>query len=153
MRAHLATCRGFTLIELVVVVMILGILAAIGAPRLLGTSQQAVDNGLRQTLSVVRTAIDSFAAEHAGNLPGADGQDATFTTELRPYLRGGALPACPVGGARVNDVYMSAEDALILTEVQSTEGVYGWIYHYKTGDFHINCSELSADEATYYYEF
>jgi type II secretory pathway pseudopilin PulG len=37
--------------ELVIVVMILGIIATIAAPKLLGTSQEATDNGLRQTRS------------------------------------------------------------------------------------------------------
>ena len=55
---------GFTLVELVVVVMILGIIASIAAPRLLSTSDTALDNSLRQTLGVVRDAIDKFAAEN-----------------------------------------------------------------------------------------
>src|SRR5215212_1764230 len=67
MRKH----TGFTLIELVVVVMILGILAAVAAPKLLGTSATAADNGLKETLGVVRDAIERYAAENAGKLPGA----------------------------------------------------------------------------------
>jgi prepilin-type N-terminal cleavage/methylation domain-containing protein len=153
MRADKELRAGFTLIELVVVVMILGILAAIGAPKLLGTSQQAVDNALRQTLSVVRGAIDSFAAEHGGALPGADGQEATFRNDLSAYLRGGEMPTCTVGGARVNDVYMSAGSGLSVPEIESTEGVYSWLYKYETGDFYINCSSISADGVTCYYEF
>ena len=67
--------KGFTLVELVVVVMILGILAAVAAPKLLGTSGTATDNGLRQTLSVVRDAIERYAAENGGDFPGTDEAD------------------------------------------------------------------------------
>jgi len=68
MRGRCKNHHGFTLIELVVVVMILGILAAIAAPRLLGASHQATDNGARQSLGVVRNAIDQYTTDK-GKLP------------------------------------------------------------------------------------
>src|SRR5437588_936115 len=96
MRKH----TGFTLIELVVVVMILGILAAVAAPKLLGTSSSAADNGLKETLGVVRDAIERYTAEHGGTLPGAGGTEAAFKTDLTTYLR--VFPKCPIGVANNN---------------------------------------------------
>ena len=89
--------KGFTLIELVVVVMILGILAAVAAPKLLNTSGTATDNGVRQTLAVVRDAIERFTAEQGGVKPGAAATtEAGFLADIGPYLRG-SFPTCPVG--------------------------------------------------------
>ena len=67
---------AFTLVELVVVVMILGILAAVAAPKFLDTSATATDNGLKQSLGIVRDAIELYAADHGAALPGADGKPA-----------------------------------------------------------------------------
>ncbi len=79
--------HAFTLIELVVVIMILGILAGVAAPKLLSTSSSATDNGLRQTLSIVRDAIEMYAAEQGGTLPPCTGTGADFRTALTPYIR------------------------------------------------------------------
>jgi general secretion pathway protein G len=143
---------GFSLIELVIVVMILGIIAAIAAPRLLSTSDTAVDNGLKQTLGVIRDAINTFAAQNAGALPGADGNQATFKTDIARYLRGGDFPKCPV--AAENDaVRMQAGSGSVAPGIPATAATHSWVYKYETGDFHVNSVENSADGTTTYDQF
>ncbi len=153
--AHTArrlTAAGFTLVELAVVVMILGMLAAMAAPKLIGMSQKAVDNGLRHTLSVIREAIDNFSAEHPGQLPGEDGLAATFKSDLAPFLRGGEFPTCTVGPAKNSAVHMiSGTD--VSTALSATKATHSWLYDYVSGEFYVNSDELSPDGATLYVEF
>jgi prepilin-type N-terminal cleavage/methylation domain-containing protein len=139
--------RGFSLIELAVVVMILGIIAAIAAPRLLGTADTATENGLEHTLSVIRTAIDSFAAEHSDVLPGADGNEATFKADLAPYLRGTEFPTCPVGAAQNNLVRMLGGTGSIVPGIAATAATHSWVYKYETGEFHVNSTATARDGA------
>ena len=128
MRKH----KGFTLVELVVVVMILGILAAVAAPKLLGTSAAATNNGLKQTLATVRDAIERYAAEHNGALPGAsDDSEATFKSDLSEYLRG-SFPNCPVGD--VKDASVDVQTGDELTADSST----AWMYSTSSGEFIVN---------------
>ena len=152
MRGHRKNLPGFTLIELVVVVMILGILAAVAAPRLLGSSHYALDYGLRQSLSVVRNAVDGYAAEHPGVLPGADGDENTFKADIKNYLRGQDFPTCPVA-AKNNAVRMMGTSGPVGPTIGGTSATHSWVYLYKTGEFYINSNEAAHDGVTTYDEF
>jgi general secretion pathway protein G len=141
--------KGFTLVELVVVVMILGILAAVAAPKLLGTSTAATDNGLKQTLAVVRDAIERFAAENAGSLPRGD-SEANFKIDIAPFLRG-PFPICPVAGNNDN-VALTTTDVDIEGVLAPTES---WHYCSANGQFICNSKQptkSSDDDAALLYD-
>src|SRR4029077_4908811 len=140
---------GFTLIEMVVVVMIIGILATIAAPRLFGTAGRANDGAVRQSLGVIRNAIDTFAAQHAGTFPGADGQETTLKSDLAPMLRGADFPKCPVGAAKNSSVRMMTGGASVAATIAGSDTAQSWVYNYGTGDFNVNSSDTSSDGTTY----
>ncbi|MCA9266906.1 MAG: type II secretion system protein [Planctomycetales bacterium] len=139
------TRKGFTLVELVVVIMILGILAAVAAPKLLSTSGNATDNGIKQTLSIVRDSIELYAADNAGSLPPCTGTGADFRTALGPYVRG-TFPKSPVGTKDFDVKPVTGTGA-------SADDATGWMYNTQDGTFICNCTDTSNDGSTTYDAF
>ncbi len=121
--------KAFTLIELVVVVMIIGILVAIAAPKMLNITGDATDNSARMSLEVVRDAIETFASQNNGVYP--QGDSDAVKTALRPYLRG-TFPTCLVGN---QDAEIGVQDTGIALTVGGTTG---WKYDSTSGEFIIN---------------
>lgn len=84
--------RGFTLIELLVVMAVVALLLSIAAPRYFNHVEKAKENSLRQSLAVMRDALDKYEADL--------GTPANSLEDLlaRSYLR--QIPEDPYTGRR-----------------------------------------------------
>jgi general secretion pathway protein G len=60
---------GFTLVEILIVVIILGILAAIVIPQFTGASQEARKNSLTSQLQTIRSQVELYKLQHRDNPP------------------------------------------------------------------------------------
>lgn len=76
--------NGFTLVELVVVLMILGVLTGVAAPRLLSINTDSEAAAILATIDTIFDAAERFAAEN-GRLP-ANASRGEFPPELTGYL-------------------------------------------------------------------
>ena len=74
--------NGFTLVEILIVVVILGILAAIVIPQFTEASNEARTSALVSDLQTVRSQIELFKIQHTDALPGA----ATATTATEALI-------------------------------------------------------------------
>ncbi len=90
--------RGFTLVEILIVVLILGILAAIVIPQFTNASEDARRSSMTSQLQTLRSQIELFKLQHKDNLPGVTAgafNEAEFwrhlTTKTDQY--GAANPA------------------------------------------------------------
>src|SRR5262245_17763180 len=144
--------RAFTLVELVMVVMIVGMLSSMAIPRISRGATAAGDATLAADLTVVRKAILYFAAEHNGDFPGPSA--ARFTAGMTQYSNGAGstsvtrsaafpygpylqdVPRCPVGpNMGSNKVLIDAVNSPPKTDLSTGDG---WVYNPNTGEFYAN---------------
>lgn len=91
--------RGFTLIEIMVVVVILGILAALVVPNILGNVDTARITAARQDLRGIESALDMYRLDNFSYPTTQQGLEALVTQPADPSIRnwrvGGYLKKLP----------------------------------------------------------
>jgi len=137
--------RGFTLVEILIVVVILGILAAIVIPQFTSAAEESRESSVKMSVHRIRQQLEIYQQEHNGQLPtlaniddqltlssNAAGQTAAIGSSgyaFGPYIR--QIPTNPRTGT--NDVG------------DGDFGTSAWYYNETTGEFRANDSEASAE--------
>lgn len=114
--------RAFSLVELVVVVLIVGILAAVAAPRMFNTSNSAKESAAKASLSVVRNAIELYNSEN-GEYPESG---SALATDLADYIKG-PFPNSPY-----------TTNNTVFDGTAPTNSGEAWVYDALTGNFYLN---------------
>lgn len=132
--------RGFTLVQILIVVLIICILAMIVVPQMTDASDEARESALKTDLRAIRTQIELYRTEHRGTYPSMElfvkqmtsktHEDGTFGGVLGPYLP--EIPPNPYNGDTT--VKCGLED----DASELGDGVTGWHYNAATGRFRAN---------------
>ena len=85
--------HGFTLVEIMIVVAIIGLLAAIAVPNFVRARSKAQQNACINNLKQMDGAKAQWAIENK-----KVDSDAVTTTDITPYLKGSVMPQCPANG-------------------------------------------------------
>src|SRR5205814_1270429 len=85
--------QGFTLVEIMIVVAIIGLLAAIAIPNFVKARTTAQKNACIANLKQIDGAIQQWALEQK-----KVSTDTVDETSVATYLKAGAMPTCPAGG-------------------------------------------------------
>jgi len=151
--------KGFTLVELLIVVIILGILAAIVIPQFGNASTEAKESNLMTNLAALRGAIELYKVQHQEVWPGSIAGSASWAnlvthlttatdvtgasgSDYGPYLRTG-VPRNPLNGLNtgtVGTIPAAADDST------------GWYYDDSNGEIRANSSGAGPSTGINYFD-
>jgi general secretion pathway protein G len=143
MSARSLKAKGFTLVEILIVVVILGILAAIVIPQFTSASEAAKASSLVTQLQSLRSQLELYQLQHNGNYPA----QATFweqltgeTTDAGTVTAG--APFGPYLQKAIKNPFLPAEFGDVVAANTAATGIpdtgapanTGWWYNASTGE-------------------
>jgi general secretion pathway protein G len=121
---------GFTLVELMIVMTIIGILAAIAIPSYIRAVQKAKEAVLREDLHTMRTAIDSYTVDKE-----------KAPQSLDDLVQAGYLKSIPIDPiTSSSDTWITSESDT-MTDIDETQG--------GMDDVHSGSEGMASDGTTY----
>lgn len=136
--------KAFTLVEILIVVVILGILAAIVIPQFTNASQDAQIGNVKTQLQTIRSQIELFRVKNNGSAPNLEGPD--FNQLITPpagqdvYLR-----VAPVNPRNSSSLVSTGADPGGVAATGT--GAVGWYYNATTGV--ITCAGFDESKGTW----
>lgn len=150
--------NAFTLVEVILVVTILGILAALVLPTFQGHIVTARESTAKDSLRTMRTQIELYKWQHGGVLPGYVNGSGAPTALLALQFTGTTTETCVASASTVpsgayvygpyvmklpenpfNDLSNIAYVAAATAFADAVDGTSsGWLYKKETGEFRIN---------------
>ena len=143
--------KGFTLVEILIVVIILGILAAIVIPQFTEASDDARESALTSDLQTVRSQVELYKVQHKDCYPGWDGSTVASGTAFVDDLTGktdvdgasGGTLGPYLGKFPTNGFTSTATVKIVDTaaDPNSASGTEGWWFNVQTGNFGVNSTD------------
>ena len=140
--------RGFTLIEILIVVIILGILAAIVIPQFSSASTQARRSSLQSTVQTLRSQIALYKLQHGDTLPdltASSGNNWTLLTSTSTYggqTYGPYMQSVPTNSLNSSSVVLNG------TNAAAAGSACGYVYDYNSGNGSGNIWGTDTDGVT-----
>ena len=159
--------KGFTLVEILIVVIILGILAAIVIPQFTEASQEARVSNLMTNLQTVRSQLLLYKTQHQEQYPGkaggetaADGSTTIFAAQMCQYSDNTGATSTKPDATHTFGPYLQAVPVNPITNVNSITVVdnaatafaapaadAGWWLNRATGEFHANLTDAQKTDS------
>ena len=149
--------KAFTLVEILIVVALLGILAAITMPMIKDYVEEAKESAAKDNLRILRNAIELYASQHNGVAPGYPANDPSGTPNSKSFNTqifgaGKYLSNAPVNPFNeITTISIIPNSTDFPTEPTMTF-MYGWVYKPATKTIKLNWSGTDS-KGTSYYEY
>ena len=112
LRVRAQSESGFTLVELLVVMLILGLLAAIAIPAFFNQRTKAQDAEAKSTAKTAQTALETYATDNGGSYAGAT---PDLLDNIEPTLSGAPFTLAPAPTANTYTIRVVSASAATQT--------------------------------------